>query len=94
MAAVVHVSAVGGFVRSTCSEVWKVILPDTQSISGLWQVSQLCLRTTEQEGSREVTYKYTENRLFKGKWIGSSTASVIMELVLLSKSLSGMGLME
>ena len=35
-----------------------------------------------------------ENRLFKGKQIGSSTASVIMELVLPSKCLSGMGLME
>ena len=35
-----------------------------------------------------------ENRLFEGKWIGSSTASVIMELVLPSKSFSGMGLME
>ena len=35
-----------------------------------------------------------ENRLSEEKWIGSSTASVIMEVVLLSKSLSGMGLME
>ena len=35
-----------------------------------------------------------ENRLFEGKQMGSSTASVIMELVLLSKSLDGMGLME
>ena len=52
---VVQVSAVGGFVGSTCSEVQKVMLPDTQSINGLWQVSQLCPRTTEQEGSREVT---------------------------------------
>ena len=35
-----------------------------------------------------------ENRLFEGKQIGSSTASVIMELVLLSKSFSRMGLTE
>ena len=35
-----------------------------------------------------------ENRLFKEKWIGSSTPSVIIELVLPSKSFSGMGLME
>ena len=32
--------------------------------------------------------------MFGEKWIGNSTASVIMELVLLSKSFSGMGLME
>ena len=35
-----------------------------------------------------------ENRLFEEKQIGSSTASVIIELVLPSKSLSGMGLTE
>ena len=35
-----------------------------------------------------------ENRLFGEKRIGNSTASVIIELVLLSKSLSGMGLTE
>ena len=35
-----------------------------------------------------------EDRLFREKWIGSSTASVIIEHVLLSKSFSGMGLME
>ena len=35
-----------------------------------------------------------ENRLFREKWIGNSAASVIIELVLPSKSLSGMGLME
>ena len=35
-----------------------------------------------------------ENRLFEEKWIGSSTASVIIELVLPSKSFSGMGLMK
>ena len=33
-----------------------------------------------------------EDRLFEEKWIGSSTASVIIELVLPSKSFSGMGL--
>ena len=32
--------------------------------------------------------------MFEEKWIGSSTASVIIELVLLSKSFSEMGLME
>ena len=52
---VVHVSTIGDVIGSVCLEVQKVILPDTQSISGLWQVSQLCLRTIEQEGSREVT---------------------------------------
>ena len=35
-----------------------------------------------------------ENRLFGEKRIGNSAASVIIELVLLSKGLSGMGLME
>ena len=35
-----------------------------------------------------------ENRLFGEKWIGNSTASVIIELVLPSKSFSGMGLTE
>src|SRR5208282_446287 len=35
----------------------KVILPNTQSINGLWRVSQLYPRTTEQEGSRGVTNK-------------------------------------
>ena len=35
-----------------------------------------------------------ENRLFEEKQIGSSTASVIMELVLPSKSLNGIGLTE
>ena len=35
-----------------------------------------------------------ENRLSKEKWIGSSTASVIIELVLPLKTFSGMGLME
>ena len=35
-----------------------------------------------------------ENRLFGEKWIGNSAASVIIELVLLSKSFSGMGLRE
>ena len=52
---VVCVLTVGDVVGSVCSEVWKVILLNTQSISGLWRVSQLCLRTIEQEGSREVT---------------------------------------
>ena len=35
-----------------------------------------------------------ENRLFEEKWIGSSTASVIIELVLLLKGFGGMGLTE
>ena len=35
-----------------------------------------------------------ENRLFREKQIGNSAASVIIELVLPSKSLSGMGLTE
>ena len=35
-----------------------------------------------------------EERLFGEKWIGSSTPSMIIELVLPSKSFSGMGLME
>ena len=35
-----------------------------------------------------------EDRWFGEKWIGSSTASVIIEFVLQSKSFSGMGLME
>ena len=35
-----------------------------------------------------------ENRSLEEKWIGSSAASVIIELVLLSKGLSGMGLTE
>ena len=52
---VVCVLAIGSVVGSVCSEVQKVILPNTQSISGLWRVSQLCPRTIEQEGSREVT---------------------------------------
>ena len=52
---VVCVLAVGSVIRSVCLEVRKVILPNTQSISALWQVSQLCPRTIEQEGSREVT---------------------------------------
>ena len=49
------VSTIGDVVGSVFLEVWKVILPNTQSISGLWRVSQLCPRTIEQEGSREVT---------------------------------------
>ena len=49
------VSAISDVVGSVCLEVQKVILPDTQSISGLWWVSQLCPRTIEQEGSRAVT---------------------------------------
>ena len=52
---VVCVLTVGDVVRSICLEVQKVILPNTQSISGLWWVSQLCPRTIKQEGSREVT---------------------------------------
>jgi hypothetical protein len=32
-----------------------VILPNTQSINGLCQVSQLCPRTTEQDKSNKVT---------------------------------------
>jgi hypothetical protein len=38
-----------------CLEVQNVILLDTQSINGLWQVSQLCPRTMEQDPSNEVT---------------------------------------
>ena len=52
---VVRVLTVSGVFRTVYSEVRKVILPNTQSISGLWWVSQLCPRTIEQEGSREVT---------------------------------------
>ena len=52
---VVHVSTIGDVIGSICLELRKVMLPDTQSISGLWQISQLCPRTIEQEGSREVT---------------------------------------
>jgi hypothetical protein len=48
----------GGALRGAglgCSEVWNVILLDTQSINGLWWVSQLCPRTMEQDPSNEVT---------------------------------------
>ena len=33
----------------------KIILPNTQSINGLWQVSQLYPRTMEQDGLSRVT---------------------------------------
>jgi hypothetical protein len=46
--------ALGG-VGLGCMEVRNVILLDTQSINGLWQVSQLCPRTMEQDPSNEVT---------------------------------------
>src|SRR3979490_2690722 len=35
--------------------VWNVILPSTQSINGLYRVSQLCPSTTETEESNDVT---------------------------------------
>ena len=51
LSVVVYVLVIGDAIESTCLEVQKVILPDTQSISGLWWASQLCPRTIEQEGS-------------------------------------------
>ena len=42
-------------VRFSCKDGWKFIDPFTQSISGLCQVSQLYLRTKEQEESSRVT---------------------------------------
>ena len=37
-----------------CTDVRKVMLLVTQSINGLWQVSQLCPRTMVQEPSSRV----------------------------------------
>ena len=37
-----------------CDSVRKVILPNTQSINGLWWVSQLYPRTIKQEESKGV----------------------------------------
>jgi len=48
----------GGALRGAglgCSEDRNVMLLISQSINGLWQVSQLCPRTIEQEPSNEVT---------------------------------------
>ena len=41
--------------RFFCKDGWKFIDPFAQSISGLYQMSQLYPRTKEQEGSSRVT---------------------------------------
>ena len=42
-------------VGTQCSGSLSLILPNTQSINGLKQVSQLCPRTIRQSKSNEVT---------------------------------------
>ena len=51
---------------------WKVILPNTQSIIGLWQVSQLYPRTMEQAESSRVMKKSCSKVSPVGKVIGNT----------------------
>ena len=57
-----------------CKGVLNSILPNTQSINGLNQVSQLCPRTILQSESNGVTS-------LEVKWIDRSVALVIMVVV-------------
>ena len=45
----------GDVKESVCNREWNVILPNTQSINGLKQVSQLCHSTVAQLESNGVT---------------------------------------
>ena len=45
---------VHGGVGMSCLGEWNEILLETQSINGLWQVSQLCPRMRKQEPSNRV----------------------------------------
>lgn len=53
----------------------KMIWPETQSINGLWRVSQLYPSTTEQAESRGVTYSSTEVVSPEGKEMSMKTLS-------------------
>src|SRR3979490_3280833 len=44
-----------GVLPDIIEVVWNVILPSTQSINGLYRVSQLCPRTTKTEESNNIT---------------------------------------
>src|SRR3979490_3339456 len=60
--AVTGVSWAGAFGTSPdiVEVVRNVILPSTQSINGLYRVSQLCPRTTKMEESKHITYNSME----------------------------------
>ena len=45
----------GDVKESVCNGEWNMILPNTQSINGLKQVSQLCPNTVAQLESNRVT---------------------------------------
>ena len=71
--------------------VYNVILLNTQSINGLYQVSQLCPKTALQLASNGVTKNITECCSPAGKWIKRSTECWISELEDPSKSRNGIG---
>ena len=70
---------------------WKVILPNTQSIIGLWQVNQLYPRTTEQAESSRVTKKSCSKVSPVGKVIGYIVTWVINVLEEPSNSFNSRG---
>ena len=64
-----------------CKGVLNSILPNTQSINRLNQVSQLCPRTILQSESNGVTYNVIGVTSLEVKWIDRLVASVIMVAV-------------
>ena len=71
--------------------VRNVILLNTQSINGLYRVSQLCPKTALQLASNGVTMNVTECCSPEGKRIKRSTECRISELEEPSKSRNGIG---
>src|SRR6266581_6810354 len=77
-----------------CSIVRNSILPITQSIDGLYQVSQLCPRTIVQEPSNGVTKNFIGVTSPFANRIERSMACVIMEFEVPSNSWSCSGVTE
>ena len=77
-----------------CSIVWNSILPITQSIDGLYWVSQLCPRTIVQEPSNRVTKNFIGVTLPFANRIERSMACMIMGFEVLSNSRSCSGVTE
>src|SRR6266571_3009381 len=71
-----------------CSIVRNLILPITQSIDGLYRVSQLCPRTIAQEPSNRVTKNFIGVTSPFANRIERSTACMIMEFEVPSNSQS------
>src|SRR6266705_5035783 len=77
-----------------CSIIWNSILPITQSIDGLYRVSQLCPRTIVQEPSNRVTKNFIRVTSPFANRIERSMACMIMEFKVPSNSQSCSGDME